>query len=396
MRSGVMECKHTNTVLDSATTAVICSQCGLVISEQEFDTFQYAQKDISRNLPVALTDSLVHRDRFWSIYELIHSLCTRFALGDSLWQQAGKLIEKIYDQKSGLVDRGRKGRMAAAATILIINRKSSNPAGLNLTTLADAIGESRIAFGSYILKLKKEIPDLVEGEYDNLVFVENFYTNFVKPVLIKKKIPLTEPDRSIVDLSKDILALGNAAWLDTGRKADPFVTACIFLALESFLGSKAKPLTKPVKVEICQSIGITYRTMFARSEELKAFLVKESQGLLPWPIDEKNLLSHLNEVISILLVTFNAEDAVEPPSFIKSTERTNKRRLEIEAAKERLAMLKDSKAQISGSTETELLIEKLLLLGAPEDEIAGCRDNKQLSKLVEMYDTCNIVLFDDE
>jgi hypothetical protein len=286
--------------------------------------------------------------------------------------------------------------MAAAATIMIINRKSNNPAGLNLTTLADAIGESRIAFGSYILKLKKEIPELMEGEFDNLVFVENFFTNFVKPVLIKKKITISGFDRSIIDLSKDILALGNAAWLDTGRKTDPFVTACIFLALENFLGAKAKLLTKPLKVEICESIGVSYRTMFARSEEIKGFLVKESQGLLPWPIDEKNLLSHLKEVVNILLITFNADDAVEPPSFIKNTERTNKRLLEIEAAKERLAGLMDNKAQISGSTETELLIEKLLLLGAPEDEIAAGRDNKQLTKLAEMYDTCKINFSDDE
>lgn len=371
--------------MDPLTKTCVCKLCGMVINEYEFEAAAFdsaRQEEPSFNLK--------YKQRFWTIYNLIKLLCSKFSLSNTVYEQACNLVELLYETKSTLVDRGRRGRLAAGASIYFVNQKSSNRAPLSLGDLASALDENLLGLGTYIMHIRKEAPDVVENNWaDPMPFAERYITQGFQPLLERKRLKLPS-EASAIALAKNLMSLGSMAWLDTGRRPEPFAFACTLLAIESCIGMKsAVSLKRADKETLSNSFGISYRTALSRYEELRNFILKESKDLLPWDIDNKSLLLHLQDAAKILLITIeDTKKVIEPPAFIRSTVDEDSRKRKLREAKDRLKKMINGETNSPDSCsvdERELIIEKLILLGASDPEILECKNNRQLGKLLEMY-----------
>lgn len=328
-----------------------------------------------------------HADRFWQQFKLIRSLCERFGLGDSIYEQAGALFISLHERKAEpkLVDRGRKGRLGAGVCVLVASRRSGAAAPLGLADLASALDESVLGFGKYWGLLQRSASDIFDAApYESGVLLERYLAECIGPVLQAQRVVL-EDERGVLGLARDLREIGHLAWLDVGRRPEHYHLACLFLTLDSVLfspgRSRGQAWGKPQKMQACAMYNMSYRTVEQRRDELLRLLLKEGAGRLPWALDEKNILVHLADVVRVLLAADSFEP--NPPAFDAATARRGSMQERVERAKRRLGGERAAGEELS---ELDLAVERLLLQAVAEDTITGCKTAKQLYSLLRRLD----------
>jgi len=380
-------CAHGDVVLDADTRAQVCMECGLVLLESVL-------VDVSPYDAASHTVPAARDERYWQQYRLIDSLCQRFSLGTDLASRASQIFIELKACEGTMVSQGKKGNMAAACSVLSANRQNARPVGLSIADIAAAINESVLTLGKFWTHLKKTAPRVIGAEKaaEAELFVERFMTEAVLPVLDESGVVLESP-RAVQRLAEDLCRLGGEAWLDVGRKPEPFALASLLLALDSILtvvplaktrGMKLKQrlvFGKPQKLQICEAAGCPYRTVSVREDELFAFFLKEAPVLLPWDVTRLNLLAHLEDLVKVMKRM--EPSSVGPPAFDVAL----KHEADMKAAIEKARLhLEGKQRAIDTLTEMDLVIERLLLKKIPESEISACFNTGQLYSLLSLHE----------
>ncbi len=367
-------CSHEHVEHDDISHSKHCLDCGVVLEESDF---------VDNQRLSTLTDDSPFNQKYWQNHQLIRAICQKFSLGFA--NQASHRLNTFAEQDVGLVDRGRKGRLAAATCILLENRSLSNRAALSVADLSEAIQESPFALGKYTSMLKKRVPELVSElslPDESEIFIERFFVEGFKPVLSN----VVFDSRKIISLARDIYTIGSMAWLNVGRKPEPLYMACLLLAVENALilnapKSKAGPLTKQMKRQVFDIFGLSAHTVASRYSEIVKLLVSEAKGTLPWDISIKNYLTYLADITKTIL-TIETFGDVNPPSFNSSLNCRTEMEDRVKQARQRLV-------ERSGQPrdEIDLVVEKLLLKKCPVEQIVECSTSGQLDKLLDAYST---------
>eukprot|EP00012_Vannella_robusta_P002914 CAMPEP_0206191294 /NCGR_PEP_ID=MMETSP0166-20121206/5276_1 /ASSEMBLY_ACC=CAM_ASM_000260 /TAXON_ID=95228 /ORGANISM="Vannella robusta, Strain DIVA3 518/3/11/1/6" /LENGTH=320 /DNA_ID=CAMNT_0053607569 /DNA_START=300 /DNA_END=1259 /DNA_ORIENTATION=+ len=248
-------------------------------------------------------------------------------------------------------------------------------------------------------------------ELQNLLPLRQANPLIAKPkcpsIFIEKACSLLQPQVEgttrveIVKRGKFLVEFARAKKFVEGRNPLGIAAAVLFFSLETF--SLNKYLTKQGKQRICDGLSVKIATANERYKEIVECLIEESKPYFPQEITKKNIGGLYEEFHPILLETLQnqqPDDTPLPPSFVAS-EKIRQQRLEIlNRVKEKIQQTLE-KHQITHNelltqspldtndnmvhsnskpvdlswTSEELKMEKLLLLGVPEEEIlAGYTD----------------------
>lgn len=374
-----MECRHEQTTIDDVSRSKVCRECGIVLEESELVE--------SHPIHFDLKPARERSERYWLQLDLIRSLCGRFGLGEALAERACNIFLRIAEGKAEhhMVSRGEKGRIVGAVSVMLANRQTINPAALSVADLASAIDVPVLAVGKCLYAVKKHLPEIEDGREQmrgDDGFIERFYEETVKGVLAGRKIVLTDPSK-LISLAKMLYKVGRSAWLDVGRKPEPYAMSCLLLTLSSILPDK-KVFRKAEKLAICKAYSLSYGTVSDREEEMKRMLVRRASELVPWPVDGKNVVMHLPDIVRVL---YRLEEISgggtngDPPAF-EAAERQRARMGEkIRLARERV--LSDTR---TAESEEDLVLDQLIRLNVGEAEIGECSNLGQLYSLLALHE----------
>lgn len=371
-----MSCPHESVEYDEDAKTSVCKDCGLVLSQSEL-------VDASTIQPsgVKLEPS---ENPFWEQFKLIDALCQRFSL--SVSQAAKQFFMQLRQHDRLLVSMGKKGHLAAAISVLQANRLSSSPAALSLADLASSIDEPLPTLGNYYYQAKKRAPKIFsEGSSsrnDVQLLIERLLMDPVRPWLDRNGI-IIEDYRRLQSLAFSLAGIVSISWLYVGRKPEPFALACIFFALDTIFAGiprRKTPFGRAQKMSICDLADIKWRTVELRIDELVKFLVIEGQKIMPITLSKQNVFSHADDIARLLAATGTTGGA--PPAYEASQKQTEAMRALVILARKRLVGEK-AEEEIS---ETDLIIERLLLKGAKEEEIVACKNDGQLYSLLSLYE----------
>lgn len=371
-----MDCKHEETTVDVGTHARVCVNCGLVLSESELVDASYLES--STGVYQKTVD-----DKYWRQFQLMKDLAGRFGLGESVVEQARHVFVQLAAHDVSLVSMGVRGNLTAGICVLLSNRMSSNSAALSLADIASALNESVSSIGQHLKMLKKQAPDLVSAPFsasNHSVYIERFWEGAVKAELNSCKIVISD-HRSLLSLAEAVCQIAYDGWLNVGRKPEPIILACLFLALDSVLlglgKKKSKVFGRKQKTAICQQFSLPHRTVDQRHDELVQFMVSESAGLLPWHVDRNNVLAHLSDIVRVV-ERVGREVSSDPPSFRASQKHRESMEKRVDAAQ-----LPRSGVEID---EMDLVIEKLLVKQVSKEEIVNCSNLGQLYSLLALHE----------
>lgn len=367
----LMSCTHEGYDVDENTKARYCLNCGLVLNESELvDSPTITSEKVTSFLPISV-------DYYKPLHSLALSICVRFGLSSQLAASTFAIIQALARKNPRLLGLGRKGRFATAICLLVANRSGGSTAPLSFTDLAMSLNESPFALGKYYYFLRGEAPELITGFNEPGLFIERFFQE-VSESLRVAKIPIQKP-QEIISLARNICKLGNMAWLDVGRKPEPFNLACLFISLESCVPSldlKAA-FGKAARLKVCESVGVSWRTLQLRIKEIETFLINESKGVLPWDVTPKTLSGSLKDVVRLLL-SMESINSDDPPAFKAAVCNYEHLLASIKAAEKRII----GEPSSSVLEEADLIIERLLLKGVKVPEILNCTSTGQLYNLL--------------
>lgn len=377
---GYMSCSHEEIEYDEDARSSVCRLCGLVMTQS--DLVEASTYLGSR--PVTTSPG----NPYWEQFKLIDALCERFSLAVS--EAAKQLFNQLREAHKTLASRGKKGRLAAAISVLQANRLSGSSAALSLADLSDAIDEPLLALGSYYYQAWKLAPELFleqkEGRHDVTLMIERLLMETVRPWLERSGLVISD-HRRLLALAQSLSRLGNAAWLSVGRKPEPYALACLLLALDSVFAGLPKrktPFGRQQKMALCALADVKWRTVELRKEELARYLVAEGQKVTPMSVTRQNVASHLEDVVRVLEAMWPNEHVTGtlPPAFEASQRQAAAMQALLVKAKRRI-----EGAQVEAEiTETDLIIERLLLRHAKEEQILACTSDGQLYGLLSLYE----------
>lgn len=336
-----MECPHQNqdTLEDGST--LICVDCGIVLDEYVLSSLDHTGPTF-KNLPPPGPRPLIAT----KIHQKSYSKQAIDRLGRFLSEMSGHFgytidnqqIMALFDEivQQGICDYGRSGERAIAALFLLFGRKGGLP--ISLRRVCEFLTDEGV--GRMVLSVLERHPELASPNR-----ADRFLARHLSLIAINQDT-LKLVRRSFTNLCDYLTGCG----FHEGRSPEPFSLSVLVVVLEAYGADVDMP-------QLCDTLQLSYKTVYKRYTEIKKHLLSRAKDLLPWGSEIKN--STVLEYFDDLLPILNVQSA--PPAFVRS----------IANSKERVELISQVRQGHSNNTLEAFIVEYLLESGWTEAEICS-------------------------